>query len=370
MATGLPSILAISVAGWIATILTVPSKQQLIEQLRHQEDSIQTCHCVFVVNEKPQSADMKSRIREVLRQRGMEKRIGHYVFDAASPPNGPWEEEWWAKGLKERHHSAKNKSSKPTRVFAYDGQVIRTVVTGDKSVQATITTPEAASWDGSNNLTPSSLFLAYRGRKWSELIRISRNSHVNKRVVEGREVSELTFDNPIESDTITKLFAMLFDGDNRLVRRTAIGCFGGKDNSNRVLEVFHFDDYRPTVDAFGQTLWFPFKTVVWYCVGSIADGSPAVWSEVEVLVKKIDFNIDIDDAIFVPELPLGATVKDEIAGVGSIPPEDHVATWKGKPPTPAAASRWRTWYWVLLLPCSVIGIAALLCLRKRTGAAS
>jgi hypothetical protein len=337
-----------------------PSREQLVKQLADCENAVRSYYIAYDVTVKVPTPEMKSRIADVLVRRGMEKEVRRYLIGPPFADKNSHAFERWNKDSRFRWQQKRPTGLGQEVTWAFDGRVNRTVVHDGKAVRATIFPPENA---GAKERDPFELLVRDRDLKWSEIVA----SGARAALAAADDLpggTRVVVDNPRKGDYCL-WFELTFDEHGRMISRVEYGCFGDKDSKPRLMEAYAYGDYRRCTDTYGQQMCVPFKTEVDYCVGTTADGKRAVWKSTVMAVRKFELNVDIDDAFFIPDLPAGATIENELGGAPE-PGVDATVAWFARlPDAPATTIKWRPWAIAALLPFAVAVLAVFVWSRRK-----
>jgi hypothetical protein len=217
-------------------------------------------------------------------------------------------------------------------VYAFDGAIVRSISYAKKTAQ--LDTLESSSWNGMNSIDPMSLLFDYRNRPYSEVVKHAPDFGVSHGDVKGEQATRVEITVPDTNDS-ERMF-LYFDDKWRMTQRELF-LREPTDADLHLLQRHILNDYRLHELDNGEQLWFPHR-VVWQYVASNPSGTLTFsYTQEEVTVDSIAFNMPIANAVFRPTIPADFEVYDNVNNLGLVR-ADHPGL-----PDAVSARRRRSW---------------------------
>lgn len=337
--------------------------ESVIEGLSRLENQVVSCDALYEIQCLPTQPDMELRIREYLKQNGAESELNGFIYGQRIADKRHAICHWSGKSEKEifRWLDPKIKAERLTGVFAFDGLVVRKIGTLDDKPMAWIQTTQGAAWGVINRISPFSMIYKDFQIPFSQWVRSSPRVDVQQVQFGGRSATRVSYQMFNVPDGRNEL---ILDEFGRQVRRRCYDKFSRtRDKEPRLCHVYDFTDYREFPRDNGESIWFPMRTLYTYVLGETPQGEPITYFTHDIRIHRIAFNIDIPDSEFVPELPPGVPVQDEVTGLGKVPPPDPVRLWKDGPARPPVRSH--IWWWLAGIFAAVLTVIAAWTIRTR-----
>lgn len=335
----------------ISAIDALPTRHEVVDLLAGRERQVRAIHSRFQMTIVPRSADMEPRLQEIERRRG---EAGTYQMPAGYVQANTYDVEWWGKGQKELWRKTPRRDQ--VAVLAFDGQIIRSLVSEGAQRFGRVSTPAVFGWNDAMEMSPYNIMYRYHSRPWSENVANSPKVDIAWRQSDGREEIEVIFAEHRPNETFEKL-GFTLDREGRVRTRQYYGALSPKEPAIVLREFVLMGPYKVHKDAFGQSIWFPEYAERHYVAGITESGHPAVWNIERMAVNSIEFNSEVADAMFVPQLPSKWDVIDELSGARvRIPAEKAEGSWRGTVPSAeekAGSSRGK-WWWIMPIGCASV----------------
>jgi hypothetical protein len=290
--------------------------------MHHQEQLIRSMRCEYIVTVSPTLPEMIPLLR---RLSGADDRLlNQYLCTPEMARRKSYSARWWRKGEKERlEQNAPDETAQPPGlVFAFDGNVVRSVQTEKGQSTASIAPLEKSHLRDTFRTEPFDLLYQCCGKPYSEIVGKGRDLTLSTTTVDGQRRIRLSVRHPIY-DGIA--FAFVFDAAYRVLER---GLFDITTNKKRVqTQRAFFGKYKSFVDDRGETIWFPQEVLIKYFTFPLPDGTPIQYKSDTITFKSVAFNPEIPDDVFVVRLPENAKVYNNVTGQGWLPAIAGRSTW-------------------------------------------
>lgn len=296
-------------------ISDVPSREEIVMCLRHQESLVETAQGEFTVTYLPTDPANIPAIKDVCRRRGKGDAYNSYIRSTEQAERMSYSQVEWRKGEKGRVERIPLKGESGTKkIRAFDGQFVRSLTDQSAEVRGIIDTAETANWFDTDRVALFSLVYEYMGDPYSRIIANNPSVGINQLQVDGETMTEVHV-NDVARDGFSHV--LVFDADKRVIRRDTYAPGRSPDPDESVMyQRARLSEYRSYDHASGETIWFPNRVDYFNYVGETADGTPISYAGKTVEIESVDFNTKIPDDIFVVEFPEGARVYDRVKGLG------------------------------------------------------
>lgn len=335
-----------------AALGDVPTRESIVQSLRHQETLVRSAVIEFEVSYHPTRSDQVGLIHQFGRRHGVFKEVTRAILTQEVANQKAYGVRWWRKGEKERvekFRQGKVVGESADSIEVYDGQFVRRLNRSNGQETGTISTAHSSAWKRTDRLTPFSLIYEWTSIPYSDIVEHGRNYDVTLVPGNGPRFAKVMVGHPTNE---RRSFMLGFDAEWRIVERETYGpLLFMRDRHDALHKRSEFSDYRRhTDDSSGEAIWFPYRSISQFYLGETPEGTPIPYLAREVNTRRADFNRDIPDDMFVVSFPADADVWDDINTPGGwLGPDDPLRQ------PDRGTGRWR----VILIAVNVLAVLAI-----------
>ncbi len=290
-------------------------------------------------------------IKEMCKLQGREAEWKRFIADDKYVRLNSATNRWRCKGIMERFETTRVDDPSAPNILTFDGHIMRKL-SGDRR-EGHISSETNASAKGGRN--PFTFVYYCQDRRLSDLVADGKEYRISRKKLDGREVITLSF---LQAKYDNYGLAVTFEPPGRVIEwrwYPASHSLRQEDRGKRDLNgIYRLLDYRshPNPDG-GELIWFPHRAEDIQCMGTLPTGQVVEWASKTMIVKDIQFNVDIPDSMFTQEFPPEAQVWDGLSSPRQrlLPPgvrpaafDPHTRPW---------------WHWAALTIAIVAVIIAL-----------
>ncbi len=282
-----------------------PSRDEVTARLRHQEGLVRSMEAEFETLHFATPQDMIPRIKEYCERIGMPHLLKKCIIGEEISTNNSTSR-WWRKNSKEReerHFHSPTPTAPAQETTAFDGQLIWRLYDKHEVVAGDIYTARSGHWNTLPRHNPMSFLYEHAGMAYSERAARAKQFLVEEVKLDGQSHTRVTLGIP------SSKLVLYFDPEWRLAQRDHVFPNTVFEKKEAVVYRVRLKDYRRYEDASGETIWFPHQAIYHYYTGAMPEGSLIVNMTKTVTVKRIRFNVDIPDEMFVLQVPKGVPIR-------------------------------------------------------------
>jgi hypothetical protein len=299
--------------------LAAETQQQLADRLWREYRLVRSMKCVFEAKSIPTDSQMILNLKKLQAASTYHKSftLEQMTYTAKVASARSFVKRWYRQGGKEMSETV-DEGGRVTSETAFDGQTVRSLdhklMDGRKS--GSVYTVKTSDWDRQNRNTPLTLLFCYIEIPYAEIVEKATKFESRQVNQKGVAFSEYVVESPIIPQYT---FVLRYDSAGFLAERDLIyarGVYGPREvHSRQVL-----GGYRAYQDKSGESIWYPETATYHEIVGILPDGTLVENHTLQFKVRDVEFNVELNDDIFVLKLPPDARVYDGINSMGYLQP--------------------------------------------------
>jgi hypothetical protein len=284
------------------------------------------------------------------------KMPGHFIRTQKDADQWSYQARFWRKGAKQREDRylpGEDLASATPSIVAFDGQIVRRLSPENKEgqIRGAISTAKSDTWFGSPREDPYTFLYAFYETLYSQLVAESKGFRAELPVPKSGQF-HVVFE--CNSGTLVGYFSLglVLDERHRIIGRDIYGMDPKKGRSLREKHVY--SEYTAYPDSSRENIWYPNQIVKTVYAEDI------VCLTYSYKINHIEFNVDLADSLFEPEIPNTATVYDGVRGMGWLPPGQRPAAL-----FPDVARHQRWWWTAAIVLAGLTLVAAGVWFKRR-----